>query len=72
MPIYEFICNECWEEFEELVFSINAIKDVKCPACSSQFVEKKISIFATRAAGGVNYSQAGSSAVSCGTSRTST
>jgi len=72
MPIYEFICNDCWEEFEELVFNLAAVKDVNCPHCGSQLVEKKISIFASRAAGGVNYSQPGPSSASCGTSRTST
>jgi putative FmdB family regulatory protein len=72
MPIYEFICNDCWEEFEELVFNLAAIKDVKCPACGSPLVEKKISIFASRAAGGVNYSQPGGLYSSCGPSRGST
>jgi putative FmdB family regulatory protein len=53
MPIYEFICNECKDEFEELVRSISAIAEVSCPACGSPRVEKKVSLFASRVVGGV-------------------
>jgi len=38
MPIYEFRCNECGEEFEKFVVS-----QVKCPKCGSDKVVKKIS-----------------------------
>ncbi len=44
MPIYEFVCEECGKEFEELVLGSN--RDVKCPACSSQRCNKKMSAFA--------------------------
>jgi len=44
MPIYEFICTECGEEFEELVLGSN--KSVKCKKCGCADVEKKMSAFA--------------------------
>lgn len=44
MPIYEFVCSECGEEFEELVLGSN--KNVKCKKCKSPNVEKKMSAFA--------------------------
>lgn len=52
MPIYEFICNECKYDFEELVRGISAISEVTCPACGSPMVEKKVSLFASRIVGG--------------------
>lgn len=42
MPIYEYICSRCGEEFEKLVFGNKA---VECPKCSSGEVEKKLSLF---------------------------
>jgi len=44
MPIYEFKCCDCEEEFEELVFSSNYFpEDIKCPNCGTSRPEKKIS-----------------------------
>lgn len=43
MPIYEFICDECGAEFEELVR--NGDKP-KCDACSSREVRRIFSKFA--------------------------
>ncbi len=67
MPIYEFICEECGEEFEELVRSAESHQDVLCPACFGQQVIKRISAFASPAAGGKATSYWGSSASSCNT-----
>ncbi len=44
MPIYEFCCNKCGEEFEELVMGSNP--EIKCPKCGSTDVTKKMSSFA--------------------------
>ena len=43
MPIYEFRCNECGEEFEKFVISASQVSQVKCPKCGSDKVVKKIS-----------------------------
>ena len=42
MPIYEYACNQCGEEFEKLVFGN---KPVDCPKCNSQDIKKKLSAF---------------------------
>jgi putative FmdB family regulatory protein len=47
MPIFEYICNACGEEFEELV--LGSRTDVKCPKCGSSGAQKKVSSFAFKA-----------------------
>ncbi len=42
MPIYEFACNKCANEFELLVFGK---KDIKCPECETGDVRRKMSLF---------------------------
>jgi len=44
MPIYEYACHKCGQEFETLVRS-GTIPD--CPSCHSTELEKKLSVFAT-------------------------
>jgi putative FmdB family regulatory protein len=46
MPIYEFICENCFEEFEELVSFYKPTVGLTCPACGSDLVRKVISNFA--------------------------
>lgn len=53
MPIFEFQCDTCGESFEELLRSANAIEGLTCPVCESEKIHKKISLFASRKAGGV-------------------
>ena len=43
MPIFEYICKECKQEFEAIVQG-SAI--VACPACKSRRLEKQLSVFA--------------------------
>ena len=43
MPIYEYICAKCGNEFERLVKSSS--EKVNCPECSNSKVERKISVF---------------------------
>lgn len=40
MPVYEYICRSCGEEFDQLVFSNES---VPCPACGSSDIQKKVS-----------------------------
>jgi putative FmdB family regulatory protein len=52
MPIFEFVCAECSQPFEELVLNTSKVSEVTCPACQSRNVTKKISTFASRLSGG--------------------
>ena len=51
MPIFEFMCTDCNEPFEELVRSTSAVDEVVCPSCGSVHVNKMISTFASKVAG---------------------
>jgi len=42
MPIFEYTCSGCGENFEKLVFGG---QEVDCPKCSSKNVKKKFSVF---------------------------
>jgi len=68
MPIFEYVCGTCGQEFEELVFGLNGAGSVNCPECSSVEVKKKISLFASRGDG--NSSASFSSAAACSTGST--
>jgi len=48
MPIYEYKCNVCGHEFEELVLSSCAESPV-CPECKSPETEKQLSSFSSGA-----------------------
>lgn len=44
MPIYEFICNDCGHQFEELLLSSSSsLDEIKCDECGSDSVAKLIS-----------------------------
>lgn len=53
MPLYEFHCNKCDSEFEELVLSsrTEVVNKVVCPECGSHKVTKKVSTFASASRG---------------------
>jgi putative FmdB family regulatory protein len=44
MPIYEYRCKGCNDEFELLLYSG---EEPKCPRCGSKNLTKKISVFST-------------------------
>ncbi len=60
MPIYEYVCDSCGKEFEELVFSD---EPPACPACASAATHKLLSATKFRMPGGVS---AGGAAPSSG------
>lgn len=67
MPIFEYRCNDCGEDFEKLVFGSTP---VRCPKCNSRSVKKKFSTFGMR---GVEIKGGGSSGCgSCSSSSCST
>jgi putative FmdB family regulatory protein len=43
MPIFEYRCNDCGMEFEELVSGQNP--EIRCIKCKSKNVKKKFSVF---------------------------
>lgn len=70
MPLYEFQCIDCKDDFEELVRSPAAIAEVKCPACGGQQIKRKVSLFASKvSAGGPGFGPA-PAASSCSTGST--
>jgi putative FmdB family regulatory protein len=50
MPIYEYECKQCGNEFEALV-SMNAKVGPSCPKCESKKIRKKISATASSKGG---------------------
>ncbi len=62
MPIYEFNCDQCATDFEELVFSSD--EEVECPECNNTKVTRKISTFAFKS-GGKFVAASGGSCSSC-------
>lgn len=50
MPIYEFHCENCRKDSEVLVRSTDW-EGTKCPRCGSAKLTKKLSVFASGAAG---------------------
>ncbi|MBN1848671.1 MAG: zinc ribbon domain-containing protein [Deltaproteobacteria bacterium] len=57
MPIYEYKCMDCDNEFEYLVFGND--KDIMCPKCEKTNVERKMSACGFRSSG--HFSPAGGS-----------
>ena len=50
MPIFEYRCNACEHEFEELVRSADEGKTQPCPKCGKPGAGRKMSVFAAHAA----------------------
>jgi putative FmdB family regulatory protein len=69
MPLYEFRCDDCEEEFEKLVRSASAVSEVNCPSCGSPKVIKRMSSFAA-AYGGSRSPYGSSSSSECSTGST--
>jgi putative FmdB family regulatory protein len=72
MPIFEFHCHSCNQDFEKLVFGSDP--EVECPHCGQAKVEKLMSVCAakvgykfTSASSGSKSSCASCSATSCST-----
>jgi putative FmdB family regulatory protein len=48
MPIFEYVCRDCRHTFETLV---QGGRQPACPACSSQVLDKQLSVFAVNGKG---------------------
>ena len=51
MPIYEFKCSKCGEEFEKIFFASDNDEAVPCPSCKSKKTRKLMSSFTGGKAG---------------------
>jgi putative FmdB family regulatory protein len=51
MPIYEYSCPQCGEDFEKLVRSMSAADQVSCPICNSDKVKRRLSLVAAKGGG---------------------
>jgi putative FmdB family regulatory protein len=60
MPLYEFSCRSCGQDFIELVRSISTDLNVSCPGCGSKELQKKISTFTYNASESTRLERAGS------------
>ena len=51
MPLYEYRCEKCGTSFEMLRRIQDADRDVECPQCKSEQVERLLSAFAAGGCG---------------------
>ena len=61
MPIYEYHCNDCGDDFEKFLRSMFSKETITCPQCGSEHVAKALSLFGTSSSGG-----GGAPAPACG------
>jgi putative FmdB family regulatory protein len=48
MPIYEYTCEDCGEEFETLVRSMTDASKQRCPKCGRSRCARRMSVFAAQ------------------------
>lgn len=51
MPIYEYRCDTCGRKFEKLRKAQDADRDLQCPYCESEEIERLLSSFASNTRG---------------------
>ena len=54
MPIHEFKCKKCGENFEYLCLHSDDKNHVVCPACGHDKAEALLSAFSLSSGGGIN------------------
>jgi putative FmdB family regulatory protein len=52
MPIYEYKCESCGHDYEQIRRMDDADKDLSCPRCTSEGVTRQLSSFAAHGASG--------------------
>jgi putative FmdB family regulatory protein len=53
MPIFEYRCQKCGAEFDELDSIDNRDKPHKCPVCNSMKSERQLSVFSAGPGDGI-------------------
>ena len=66
MPIYEYTCKKCAEEFEVLLMDRN--EKVSCPSCGARNPTKRFSVFAHKSDSKFSSSSSGSGCSGCSSS----
>lgn len=61
MPLYEYVCPDCGQEFEKRMSFSQASERPSCPNCAGTNTQKKLSLFSSSGASGGSVS-----ASSCG------
>jgi putative FmdB family regulatory protein len=51
MPLYDYVCYECGNTFEKLRRMNDDDREVRCPECGSERIERMISTFSTGGCG---------------------
>lgn len=51
MPIYEYLCRNCGNHFEELRKFSEKDRDIECPKCKSKNTQIAVSVFGTAGSG---------------------
>ena len=52
MPVYEYKCEKCGEEFELRRNISDNDADIKCPKCETKGPKRVLSLFSTTSSGG--------------------
>jgi putative FmdB family regulatory protein len=63
MPLYEYICSDCGNEFDKMVRFSEADQIQVCPSCQSQETRKKISKIAAFSLSSDGYSSSASNCI---------
>lgn len=68
MPIFEYVCKDCQNEFEAIVYGQ---QKAECPKCKSKKLEAQLSVFAvsTKSAGSSGRAVPSGGCGSCGDPR---
>jgi len=68
MPLYEYRCENCGQEFEKMLRFDQSDDLPVCPICQSPDTQKRISVFSSKVSGGA-FSASNSASSSCSSSR---
>ena len=58
MPIYEYACKSCGQQFEKLLRTTKGADEAECPKCGSKQTARALSVFAAVSSEGGSKSEA--------------